>query len=82
MYNCTQALRLPSLRTTLTSNVVMHLIQLTCLVYSLRYVTVEVPSSMCFYYYVHAVTPTVISEVATIYDHLVGPPPKNSATQL
>lgn len=37
-----------------------------------------------YYYYVHdaavAVTPTAVSATATTYDdHLVGPPPKNSA---
>lgn len=79
MYNCTRALRLPSLRTTLTSNIVMHLIQLTCLNYSLWYVNDEVPSSMCSYY-LHAVTPTVASVATTTCDHLAEPPPKNSAT--
>lgn len=77
-------LRLPSLRTTLTkrtSNVVMHLIQLTCLNYSLRYRTDEVPSSI-YLYYVHAVvTRTAASAVATTWycDHLAAPPPQNSA---
>lgn len=77
MYNCTQALApSPWLRTTLTNKQrsnALDTANLSRLQPAVR-LTVEVPSSI-YFYYVHAVTRITTSGAETTCDHLVGPPP-------